>query len=142
MIKMNVYTGEIIIKDKGGFEVFNITEKVKEEIRKSRLKDGTVTVFVPGATGALTTIEYEPGLVKDLKELLDKYIPPGRNYHHEERWHDGNGHSHLRASFIGRSISVPFVNSQLTLGTWQQIIFLELDNKPHTRKLVVQVVGE
>lgn len=142
MIKMNVYTGEIIIKDKGGFEVFNITEKVKEEIRKSRLKDGTVTVFVPGATGALTTIEYEPGLVKDLKELLDKYIPPGRNYHHEERWHDGNGHSHLRASFIGPSISVPFVNSQLTLGTWQQIIFLELDNKPHTRKLVIQVVGE
>jgi len=142
MIKMNVYTGEIIIKDKGGFEVFNITEKVKEEIRKSRLKDGTVTVFVPGATGALTTIEYEPGLVKDLKELLDKYIPPGRNYHHEERWHDGNGHSHLRASLIGPSISVPFVNSQLTLGTWQQIIFLELDNKPHTRKLVVQVVGE
>ncbi|MCD6574873.1 YjbQ family protein [Candidatus Aerophobetes bacterium] len=139
---MNVYTGEIIIKDKGGFEVFNITEKVKEEIRKSGLKDGTVTVFVPGATGALTTIEYEPGLVKDLKELLDKYIPPGRNYHHEERWHDGNGHSHLRASLIGPSISVPFVNSQLTLGTWQQIIFLELDNKPHTRKLVVQVVGE
>jgi len=139
---MNVYTGEIIIKDKGGFEVFNITEKVKEEIRKSGLKDGTVTVFVPGATGALTTIEYEPGLVKDLKELLDKYIPAGRNYHHEERWHDGNGHSHLRASLIGPSISVPFVNSQLTLGTWQQIIFLELDNKPHTRKLVVQVVGE
>ncbi|MCD6407321.1 YjbQ family protein [Candidatus Aerophobetes bacterium] len=139
---MAVYTGEIIIKDKGGFEVFNITDKVKDKVKKSGLKNGTVTIFVPGATGALTTIEYEPGLVEDLKELLDRYIPPGRNYHHEERWHDGNGHSHLRASLIGPSISVPFVNSQLTLGTWQQIIFLELDNKPHTRRLVVQVVGE
>ncbi|RLE14650.1 YjbQ family protein [Candidatus Aerophobetes bacterium] len=139
---MGVYTGKIILEDRGGYEVFNITEKVKAEVEKSGLKKGIVNIFVPGATGALTTIEYEPGLIQDLKELLDRYIPPGRNYHHEKRWHDGNGHSHLRASLVGPSISIPFVNKTLTLGTWQQIIFLEFDNKPHRRELVVQVVGE
>jgi len=139
---MNVYTGEIALRDRGGFEVFDITEKVEAEVKKSGLEKGTVTVFVPGATGALTTVEYEPGLVQDLEDFFSKYIPQGRDYHHEQRWHDGNGHSHLRASLIGPSISVPFVNSCPTLGTWQQIIFLEFDNKPHHRQLVVQVVGE
>ncbi len=139
---MSVYTGKITLKDRGGYEVFDITKKVKREVENSALANGTVTVFVPGATGALTTIEYEPGLVQDLEDFFNKYIPPGRDYHHEKRWHDGNGHSHLRASLIGPSISVLLVNSHLTLGTWQQIIFLELDNKPHHRELVVQVVGE
>jgi len=139
---MGVYTGKIILEDRGDFEVFNITEKVKEKVEKSGLKNGTVTVFVPGATGALTTIEYESGLVQDLEDLFNRYIPPGRNYHHEKKWHDGNGHSHLRASLIGPSISVPFVAGNLTLGTWQQIVFIEFDNKPHHRELVVQVVGE
>jgi len=139
---MGVYTGKIILEDRGDFEVFDITGKVKEEVEKSGLKNGTVTVFVPGATGALTTIEYESGLVQDLEDLFNRYIPPGRDYHHEKKWHDGNGHSHLRASLIGPSISVPFVAGNLTLGTWQQIVFIEFDNKPHHRELVVQVVGE
>jgi len=139
---MSVYTGKIILKDRGGFEVFDITKKVKSEVQKSGLKNGTVTVFVPGATGALTTIEYESGLVQDLEDFFNKNIPQGKDYHHEKKWHDGNGHSHLRASLIGPSISVPFIDSQLTLGTWQQIIFLELDNKPHYRELVVQIIGE
>ncbi len=138
---MEVYTGKIVLEDKGGYEVFNITEEVQGEVRKSGLKNGIVTIFVPGATGALTTIEYEPGLVKDLEEFFDKYIPPERDYHHERKWHDGNGHSHLRASLVGPSLSVPFTNSKLTLGTWQQIIFIEFDNKPHHRELIVQVIG-
>lgn len=139
---MAVYTGKIIIDDEGGCEIFDITEKVKKEVKNSRFKNGMVNVFVPGATGALTTIEYEPGLLQDLKDFFDKYIPPGRHYHHEKRWHDGNGHSHLRASLVGPSICVPFVEGHLTLGTWQQIIFIEFDNKPHHRELIVQVIGE
>lgn len=139
---MGVFTGKITIKNKGGFEVFDISQKVKKEVEKSGLKNGIATVFISGTTGALTTIEHESGLIQDLEEFFDKYIPSGKNYHHEERWHDGNGHSHLRASLIGPSICVPFVDSHLILGTWQQIIFLELDNKPRQRELIVQVVGE
>lgn len=139
---MDVYTGKIILDDKGGYDSFDITSEVKREVRKSGLESGTVTVFVPGATGALTTVEYEPGLVRDLEDFFNQYIPPGRHYHHENRWHDGNGHSHLRASLVGPSIAIPFVESKLTLGNWQQIIFLEFDNKSHHRELVVQVVGE
>ena len=141
MIKMNVYTGEIIIKDKGGFEVFNITEKVKEEIRKSGLKDGTVTVFVPGATGALTTIEYEPGLRRDFPEMLSRIAPRG-HYHHDATWGDGNGHSHLRSSLIGTSFVVPVVEGNAVLGTWQQIVFCEFDIRPRQRKVVLQFIGE
>lgn len=125
----------------GNNEIVNITDKIAELLLNSSLDCGTVLVFVPGATGALSTIEYEPGLVKDFPEIMEKLIPENSEYHHNETWHDGNGHSHLRATVIGPSLSIPFEDKRMFLGTWQQIVFLEFDNKPHLRKLVVQISG-
>lgn len=139
---MGVYTGEINFSTPGEIEVRDITRDVVSVLKESGFKNGIACVFVPGATGAITTIEYEDGLEWDIKTALERLFPKGMEYRHELRWHDGNGHSHIRASFLGPSLSVPFNNQQLILGTWQQIIFLELDNKPHTRNLIVQVVGE
>jgi secondary thiamine-phosphate synthase enzyme len=137
-----VFTGNINFSTRGEIEVKDITGEVSKIVKKSGFKDGIACVFVPGATGALTTIEYESGLVSDIKTALQRLFPKGIEYKHELRWHDGNGHSHIRASMLGPSLSVPFQNTQLILGTWQQIIFLELDNKSHNRNLIVQVVGE
>ena len=123
-------------------EIVDITGDVGEALGESGLKNGVVTVFVPGATGAITTIECEPGLLVDLPNMLDRVAPKKLMYEHEKRWHDGNGHSHVRASLIGPSISVPFVNGELTLGTWQQIVFLELDVRSRRRSLVLQILGE
>ena len=139
---MAVYTGNIRFSTQGEIEVRDITTEVSEIVTKSGLKNGIVCVFVPGATGAITTIEYEDGLVFDIKSAFKRLIPKDMEYRHELRWHDGNGHSHIRASILGPSISVPIKDSRLILGTWQQIIFLEFDNKPHNRNLTVQVVGE
>jgi secondary thiamine-phosphate synthase enzyme len=137
-----VYTGEINLSTPGEIQVIDITSEVSKNVKKSGLKNGIACVFVPGATGAITTIEYEDGLVSDIKTALQRLFPKNLEYKHELRWHDGNGHSHIRASFLGPSLSVPFRNSQLILGTWQQIIFLELDNKSHNRHLIVQIVGD
>jgi secondary thiamine-phosphate synthase enzyme len=104
--------------------------------------NGCVLLFVPGATGALSTIEYEPGLIKDLPEFMEKIIPEKQYYHHNETWHDGNGHSHLRATLVGPSLTIPIQDQELILGTWQQVVFLEFDNKPHQRKIAVQFMGE
>jgi secondary thiamine-phosphate synthase enzyme len=139
---VGVYAGEINFSTPGEIEVRDITRDVASVVNESGFKNGIACVFVPGATGAITTIEYEDGLEWDIKTALERLFPKGMEYRHELRWHDGNGHSHIRASFLGPSLSVPFNNQQLILGTWQQIIFLELDNKPHTRNLIVQVVGE
>jgi len=109
---------------------------------ETKLKNGIVTVFVPGSTGALTTIEYEPGLLKDFPNLLERVAPKNLAYEHEKRWHDGNGHSHVRASLIGPDLTVPFSNGRLTLGTWQQIIFVELDVRSRARNLILQIMGE
>jgi secondary thiamine-phosphate synthase enzyme len=138
---MTVKTEYLELKTRGDCEIVDITSGVSEKLASTGLQAGTVTVFCPGATGGVTTVEYEPGLVKDIPELLDKLIPPGR-YHHDMTWHDGNGHSHLRATLFGPSLTVPFVDQKLTLGTWQQIIFIDFDNKPHRRKLVLQFMGE
>jgi secondary thiamine-phosphate synthase enzyme len=137
-----VYTGEIPFSTPGEIQVRDITYEVTDLVSSSGITDGIACVFVPGATGAITTIEYEDGLETDIKTALERLFPKNMEYKHELRWHDGNGHSHIRASFLGPSLSVPFKNKQLILGTWQQIIFLELDNKPHTRKLIVQIVGD
>ena len=139
---MAVHTGEINFSTPGEIEVIDITHDVSKIVKKSGLKNGMVCVFVPGATGAITTIEYEDGLEFDIKAALKRLFPKNMEYKHELRWHDGNGHSHIRASFLGPSLTVPFLDKRLILGTWQQIIFLELDNKPHTRNLIVQVVGD
>jgi secondary thiamine-phosphate synthase enzyme len=123
-------------------EVLDITDEVQEALEKTSLKTGVVTVFVTGATAAITTIEYEDGLVADLGDALQRIAPVEIDYAHNERWHDGNGHSHIRASLLGPSLCVPFCERRLMLGTWQQIVFLELDNRSRKRKVVVQIMGE
>ncbi|HUI39373.1 MAG TPA: secondary thiamine-phosphate synthase enzyme YjbQ [Methanothrix sp.] len=122
--------------------VRDITGNVCEAVLSSGLEVGIVTIFVPGATGAVTTLEHEEGLVRDLGDALERLAPQGIEYAHNERWHDGNGHSHVRASIIGPSLTVPFSGQSLILGTWQQIVFLELDTRPRHRRVMVQILGE
>ncbi len=123
-------------------EIIDITKNVQQALTSSGLKNGILLVFVPGATGAITTIEYEPGLLHDFPDALDRLIPKDIAYEHHLRWQDGNGHSHVRASFLGPGLNVPFSESKLMLGTWQQIVFLELDNKGRHREIIVQLIGE
>ena len=139
---MTVVSKQFGINSRGEGDIVDITRQVAEAVTESNLKNGTVTVFISGSTGALTTIEYESGLLKDLPNILERLAPKNFSYEHEKRWHDGNGHSHLRASIIGPSLTVPFVNGTLTLGTWQQIIFIELDVHSRVRNLILQIIGE
>ncbi|WP_309491987.1 secondary thiamine-phosphate synthase enzyme YjbQ [Candidatus Hecatella orcuttiae] len=139
---MPVVTKLINLRSKGELDIINITDEVAEAVKLSRLENGVATIFVPGSTGGLTTIEYEPGLLKDFPAMLERIAPKNLTYEHEKRWHDGNGHSHVRASLVGPSLAVPFVERKLTLGTWQQIVFIELDIHSRARQLVVQIVGE
>jgi len=138
---MSVVTEELHFDTKGEVEIVDITDKVNSKLRESSIEDGIVTIFVPGSTGALTTIEYEPGLLQDLPAALERLFPKGIDYAHELRWHDGNGHSHIRASFLGPSLTVPFRNNKMLLGTWQQVVFVELDNKRRSRRIILQIVG-
>ena len=137
-----VHTAKITLNTRGHDDTHDLTEAVADAVRKSNMTAGTVTVFCPSSTSALTTIEYEPGALADLKRAFDEIAPAGREYRHNERWHDGNGHSHLRAALLGPSLTIPFVDGRLTLGTWQQIVFIDFDVKPRRRELVVQVMGE
>ena len=139
---MPVKTFSIQLTTQGDADIQDITEAVADITRDSGLENGTVTVFCPSATSALTTIEYESGCVSDLRRLFDEIVDPNRDYLHNEKWRDGNGHSHVRAALLGPSLSVPFINHRLTLGTWQQIIYVDFDNRPRRRELVVQVIGE
>jgi secondary thiamine-phosphate synthase enzyme len=134
--------GSITLKTSARDEVIDVTEKVREIVSKSKIREGLACVFVAGSTGAVTTIEHEPGLVTDLRDAMDRLYPKSIDYEHHQRWGDGNGHSHIRASLVGPSLTVPIVDGNLVLGTWQQIVFLEFDNKPRTRELAVQVVGD
>jgi len=139
---MAVITKQIKISSKSENDIIDITEQVADAISKSGISNGTVTVFVSGSTGAITTIEYEPGLVKDFPEMLSRISPDDINYSHEEMWHDGNGRSHVKASLVGPSLTVPFKDGELLLGQWQQIVFLELDTRARTRSIVLQIIGE
>ena len=139
---MTVKTGSISLDTRGDADIHDITDAIKDVVSQSGLKAGTVTVFCPSSTSALTTIEYESGAVSDLKRLFDELIPQNREYAHNARWHDGNGHSHVRAALLGPSLTIPFVDGRLTLGTWQQVIYVDFDNKPRRRNLVVQMIGE
>ncbi len=140
---MSVETHYIDIETKGNNEVLNITEQVARHVNSGGIMSGTATVFVIGSTGGITTTEFEPGLVtRDLKVAFDKIAPEDGTYLHEQTWHDDNGHSHVRASLLGPSLTVPFVDRQLLLGTWQQIILIDFDTRARSRKLVVQVIGE
>ncbi len=139
--RMSVATKELHFDTQGEVEIIDITEKVNSKLRESSIEDGIVTIFVPGATGAVTTIEYEPGLLQDLPSALERLFPKGIEYEHEYRWHDGNGHSHVRASILGPSLTVPFHDQRLMLGTWQQVVFIELDNKRRSRRIILQIMG-
>ena len=141
-MQMVVVSKSIAIQTKGEGDILDLTRTVASILTETKLSSGIVTVFVPGATGALTTIEYEPGLLKDFPDMLERIAPRGLSYEHERRWHDGNGHSHVRASLIGPSITIPFVDGKLSLGTWQQIVFLELDVHRRSRDLMLQIIGE
>jgi secondary thiamine-phosphate synthase enzyme len=137
-----VITESIRFSTRGHGQVVDITEEVARKVVESDLRAGTVTIFTPSATSALTTIEYESGAVADLQGLFDRIVPQDIEYRHNLRWGDGNGHSHVRAALLGASLAVPFVDSRLTLGTWQQIVFVDFDVRPHDRKLVLQIMGE
>ncbi len=137
-----VVTESIRFSTQGNGEVVDITQQVAHKVTDSELSDGTVTVFSPSATSSLTTIEYESGAVVDLQTLFDRLVPQDIDDRHNLRWGDGNGHSHARAALFGPSLTVPFVNKRLTLGTWQQIVFLDFDVRPHDRELILQLIGE
>lgn len=137
-----VYQRRLTIDTKGHRDMHDLTEDVAAIVSASKIVTGTIQVFNVGSTGAVGVIEFEPGLERDLPELLDRLIPPSRDYGHEQAWHDGNGHSHLQASWLGTSLSVPVTEGQLLLGTWQQIFHLECDTKPRERTIVVTVQGE
>lgn len=137
-----VATKSIQFSTQGEGDIRDITARVAEVLRETAMAAGTVTIFSPSATSALTTIEFEPGCVSDLGRLFDEIVPPNRHYAHNARWGDGNGHSHVRAALLGPSLTVPFADSRLLLGTWQQIVFVDFDNRPRRRELIVQVIGE
>ena len=139
---MTIKTTSFSLSTNGNADIHDITGQITNAVSKSGLTAGIVTVFCPSSTSALTTIEYESGALSDLRRLFDEIIPINREYAHNERWHDGNGHSHVRAALLGPSMTIPFVDRQLTLGTWQQIIYVDFDNRPRHRELVVQLIGE
>jgi len=139
---MKIINEILKINTKGNPDLLNITKEVQNYLKISKLKRGSVTVFVIGSTAAITTFEYEPGLIKDVRDLYDKLIPLNKHYSHDDTWGDANGFSHLRAALQGPSLSIPFEDGQLLLGTWQQIVLAEFDNRPRARKIVIQIIGE
>ncbi len=139
---MTVITRKFQIKSKGEKDMINITEQTSKAVKESEIENGVVTVFVVGSTAAITTIEYEPGLKIDFPNMLSRIAPKNIEYEHDNTWHDGNGHSHVRASLIGPSLSIPFIEGNLVLGTWQQIVMIELDTNPRERKVILQIMGE
>jgi len=139
---MKVYQGEIEVKTKGENDMVNLTDEIQRIVRESGVREGIACVFVPGSTGAVTTIEYEPGLMKDMPTVLERIAPRDEYYHHHETWHDYNGHSHVRASIIGPSLTIPITNGKIVHGTWQQIVFMEMDVRSRHRRILVKVLGE
>jgi secondary thiamine-phosphate synthase enzyme len=139
---MEIKTEFIEISTRGHSDIVDITVRIQDLLARSGLKEGQITVFASGSTAAVTTIEYEPGLLRDIPEILDRIAPEGASYHHDATWGDGNGNSHVRAALIGASLTVPFVSGQLLLGTWQQIVFIDCDNRSRTRKVPVQLMGK
>ncbi|MCR4395426.1 MAG: secondary thiamine-phosphate synthase enzyme YjbQ [Candidatus Saccharicenans sp.] len=139
---MKIVNDSITVSTRGYNDLKDLTPQVQQKLQQSGLQSGQVLVFIQGSTAAVTTIEYEPGLVKDLSELLEKLVPSSRSYHHDERWGDANGFSHLRAALIGPSLQVPFAGGRLQLGVWQQLVLVDFDNRPRTRNIYLQFMGE
>jgi len=138
---MQIKDFTLTLETKGFCHVIDITNQVRRKIEESGIYSGTVTVFTIGATAGVTTVEYEPGLVNDLEELFNRLIPPTRDYHHEETWHDGNGFSHVRASLLKPSLTIPLMKGRARLGTWQQIVVIDFDNRSRTREVAIQISG-
>jgi len=139
---MEVLSKKISFSTNGDCDIVEITTLVSEKLNETRLSTGILHIFVPGATGSVTTVEYEPGLVRDLKNFFGEIIPEKSSYFHDSHMPKGNAHSHLRASLIGPSLDVPFENGKLQLGTYQQIIFIEFDNRPRNRDVVLKIIGK
>lgn len=139
---MTIRTERIPCSTRGDTDIVDLTPDIVRLLAGSGLREGNLTVFAPGATAGISTIEYEPGLLNDIPRVLERLIPSTDRYAHNDTWHDGNGHSHVRATLIGPSMTVPFEDSEMILGTWQQIILLDFDNRPRTRNIVVQMMGE
>jgi len=139
---LTVFVKHLSLSTEGENDIVDITGEVQSAVEESGLDDGTAVVFIPGSTAAVTTIEYEPGLAKDFPGMLERIAPKSMEYEHQQAWHDDNGRSHVKASLIGPSLTVPFEDQSLTLGTWQQIVLVELDIRPRHREVVVQVLGE
>jgi len=138
---MKVTTKQLHLKTKGTGDLINITESIQNALNQSGLKQGSVTVFVVGSTAAITTFEYESGLISDIKDLYDRLIPKTESYAHDETWGDANGFSHLRAALQGPSLVIPFEAGSLILGTWQQVVLAEFDNRPRQRRVILQFIG-
>ena len=141
-MQVKLITDSIAVSTNGDAEVVNLTPQLTELLHTHSLKHGHSIVFVSGSTAAITTIEYEPGLLKDLPATFERLVPKDAHYFHEEAWHDGNGHSHVRASLVGCSLTVPFKDGRLMLGTWQQVVLIDFDNRPRQREVVVQLWGD
>jgi secondary thiamine-phosphate synthase enzyme len=139
---MTVQNRQILIQTTGKTDVMDVTEEVAREVRESNVRDGAVTLFIPGSTAALTTIEFESGVINDLKKAIERIAPEDIYYEHNERWGDGNGYSHVRAAIFGPSLHIPIVDGKMTLGTWQQVVLLDFDNRYRRRRIVVQISGD
>ena len=139
---MKVLSYTIQLHSEGEGDIIDLTSQLSNIVKDSEIKNGTVTIFVSGSTAAVTTIEYEPGLVHDFPEMLSRIAPRDIEYEHDNTWHDGNGHSHVRSSLIGPSITIPIVQGKLTLGTWQQVVLLEMDTRSRNRTVILQIMGE
>jgi len=137
-----VVTKKISLSTKGECDIIDITPQVAEQVSQSGIESGVVTIFVAGSTAGVTTIEFEPGLVSDLEGMWQRIAPNNIPYDHDRRWGDGNGYSHVRASLLGASLVVPFSNKRLTLGTWQQIVLVDFDNRPRSREVCLQIMGD
>ena len=139
---MTVVSKTVRLNTRGHCDIVDITSDVAREVGDSGISNGTATVFITGSTAGVTTIEYEPGLLADLKDMWDRVVPRNIPYQHDRAWGDGNGHSHVRAALLSASLTVPFANKRLALGTWQQIVVLDFDNRARSREIVVQIMGE
>jgi secondary thiamine-phosphate synthase enzyme len=139
---VEIITESFSVSTRGDSEVLDITDKVSGLLSKHKLKEGNLVVFVSGSTASVTTTEFEPGLRKDIPEAMNRIAPEGMRYHHDDTWHDGNGHAHVRASVLGPSLTIPFSGGEMLLGTWQQIVLIDFDNRARERKIVVQLIGE
>lgn len=139
---MAVVTRELTLKTKGNTDILDITPSIREEVKESGVKDGVAVVFVPGSTAGVTTIEYESGVLQDLSEAIERMAPRSIRYHHDARWGDGNGFAHVRAALLGPSLTIPFSDGRLLLGTWQQIVIIDFDNRPRQRTILIQILGE